>query len=188
MVHFVEGIEDRKTKSILEAILFISGEPLRIDTLKDVLEMEKSQVERLLRELAAEYSLNNSGILIVEVGGGFQMVTNPAFAPWVKKLVATAIPTRLSQQSLETLSIIAYKQPVTKAEIEAIRGVNSDGVIKTLIDRRLIRVLGRKEVAGRPLMYGTTKEFLHCFGLNDLSELPTLKEYQEIEEFENRPL
>lgn len=187
-VHFADRMEEKEVKSILESLLFISGEPLSVNTLKDILEIERSQVERLLRELADEYSLKNSGILIVEVAGGFQMVTNPVFASWVKKLIATAIPTRLSQQSLETLSIIAYRQPVTKVEIESIRGVNSDGVIKTLIDRRFIKVLGRKEAPGRPLMYGTTKEFLHCFGLNDLSELPTLKEYQEVEEVENRPL
>ncbi|GAB4536852.1 MAG: SMC-Scp complex subunit ScpB [Thermodesulfovibrionia bacterium] len=177
-------MEDRDIKSIIEALLFISGDPINLDTLKNILEIEGDQIEGLLRELMSEYSLKNSGILIIEVAGGFQMVTNPIFAPWVKKLIATAIPTRLSNQSLETLSIIAYRQPITKAEIDAIRGVNSDGVIKTLIDRKLIKVLGRKEAPGRPLMYGTTKEFLHCFGLNDLSELPTIKEFQEIGEVE----
>ncbi len=179
-------MEDRDVKSIIEAVLFISGEPLTDDTLKDIVEIDRPHVERLIRELADEYSLKNSGLLIVEVAGGFQMVTNPAYAPWVKKLLATAVPTKLSQQSLETLAIVAYKQPVIKAEIEAIRGVNSDGVIRTLLDRRLIKILGRKEAPGRPLMYGTTKEFLHCFGLNDLSELPTLKEFQEFEELEYR--
>jgi len=173
-------MEDRKIRSILEALLFISGQPLNIDTLKDILEIDRARLEGLLRDMVSDYSLNNSGILIVEVAGGFQMVTNPACAPWVKKLLATVIPTRLSHQSLETLSIIAYKQPITKAEIETIRGVNSDGVIRTLIERRLIKILGRKEAPGRPLMYGTTKEFLHCFGLKDLSELPTLGEFQEI--------
>jgi segregation and condensation protein B len=110
------------------------------------------------------------------------MVTNPACGPWVKKLLATDIPTRLTHQSLETLSIIAYKQPITKAEIEAIRGVNSDGVVKTLLERRLVKIIGRKEVPGRPLMYGTTKEFLQGFGLKDLAELPTLKEFREVED------
>ncbi len=115
------------------------------------------------------------------------MVTNPACAPWVKKLLATTVPTRLSQQSLETIAIVAYKQPIIKAEIEAIRGVNSDGVVRTLLERRLIKILGRKEVPGRPLMYGTTKEFLHYFGLENLSGLPTLKEFQEIEGAEAPP-
>lgn len=172
-------MEDREAKSILEALLFISGEPITVDTLKNTLEIEKEGIERLIKELISEYQLKNTGLLIAEVSGGFQMVTNPGCAPWVKKLLSTVIPTRLSHQSLETLSIIAYKQPIIKAEIEAIRGVNSDGVLRTLLERRLIKILGRKEVPGRPLMYGTTKEFLQYFGLKDLSELPTLKEFQE---------
>jgi segregation and condensation protein B len=109
------------------------------------------------------------------------MVTNPASSPYIKKLISTAVPTKLSQPSIETLSIIAYKQPIIKAEIEAIRGVNSDGVVKTLLERRLLKILGRKEVPGRPLMYGTTKEFLQYFGLKDLTELPTLKELSDVE-------
>lgn len=181
-------MEDKDIKSILEALLFISGDPINLDTLKNILGIERDQIEGHLRKLISEYSLKNSGILIVEVAGGFQMITNPAFSQWIKKLIATAIPTKLSNPSIETLSIIAYKQPITKAEIEAIRGVNSDGVIKTLIDRRLIKVFGRKEAPGRPLMYGTTKEFLRCFGLNDLSELPTIREIQEIGEVEPSPL
>ena len=175
-------MEDREAKSIIESILFIAGEPLTIDALKEIVELDRPEIERLINELISEYSLKNSGLFIVEVAGGVQMVTNPASAPWIKKLLATAVPTRLSQQSLETLAIIAYKQPIIKAEIEAIRGVNSDGVVKTLLERRLIKILGRKEVPGRPLMYCTTKEFLQSFGLKDLSELPTLKEFQEMEE------
>lgn len=177
-------MEDREAKSIIESILFIAGEPLTIDALKDIVELDRPEIERLTNELISEYSLKNSGLFIVEIAGGVQMVTNPASAPWIKKLLATAVPTRLSQQSLETLAIIAYKQPIIKAEIEAIRGVNSDGVVKTLLERRLIKILGRKEVPGRPLMYCTTKEFLQSFGLKDLSELPTLKEFQEMEETE----
>ena len=175
-------MEDREVKSIIESILFIAGEPLTIDALKDIVELDSPEIEKLINELISEYSLKNSGLFIVEVAGGVQMVTNPASAPWIKKLLATAGPARLSQQSLETLAIIAYKQPIIKAEIEAIRGVNSDGVVKTLLERRLIKILGRKEVPGRPLMYCTTKEFLQSFGLKDLSELPTLKEFQEMEE------
>ncbi len=177
-------MEDKEAKSILEGILFISGEPLTVETLKNILEIDKKEVERIVRELIDEYQLRNSGLLVVEVAGGVQMVTNPACAPWVKKLLATALPTRLSQQSLETLAIVAYKQPIIKAEIEAIRGVNSDGVLRTLLERRLIKILGRKEVPGRPLIYGTTKEFLQYFGLKDLSGLPTLKEFQESESIE----
>ena len=174
-------MEDREAKSVIEAILFMSGEPVSLDTLRKVIEVDKYNTERLVRDLINDYSLRNSGLLLLEVAGGFQIVTNPACAPWVKKLLSTSIPKKLTQSSLETLAIIAYKQPIIKAEIEAIRGVNSDGVVKTLLDRRLIKMLGRKEVAGRPLMYGTTNEFLHYFGLKDLTELPTLKEFQEIE-------
>lgn len=174
-------MEDKEIKSVLEAIFFIAGEPISIDSLKNILEMDGAEVERLVKELIADYTIKNNGLLIAEVAGGIQMVTNPACAPWVKKLLSTAVPTKLSQPSLETLAIIAYKQPIIKAEIEAIRGVNSDGVVKTLLDRRLIKILGRKEVPGRPLMYGTTKEFLQYFGLKDLSELPTLKEFQEVD-------
>ena len=172
-------MDDKEAKSIIEALLFISSEPLALDAIKNILEMDNQEVERLIREIINEYELKSSGLLVVEVAGGAQMVTNPSCAPWVKKLLATVIPTKLSQQSLEALAIIAYKQPAIKADIEAIRGVNSDGVVKTLLERRLVKILGRKEVPGRPLMYGTTKEFLQYFGLKDLSELPTLKEFQD---------
>jgi len=174
-------MEDREAKSILEAVLFIAGEPVSADSLKKILEIDGAEVERLVKELIHDYTMNNNGLLVLEVAGGVQMVTNPAYSPWVKKMLSTAVPAKLSQQSLETLAIIAYKQPIIKAEIEAIRGVNSDGVVKTLLERRLVRILGRKEVPGRPLMYGTTKEFLQYFGLKDLAELPTLKEFQEFD-------
>jgi len=173
-------MDDIRAKAAIESLLFVSGDPLTIDTIRKIIEIDKYNTERLIRELMEDYSLKNSGILIVEVGGGFQMVTNPECSPWIKKFLASSTPKRLSQSSLETLAIVAYRQPITKAEIEAIRGVNSDGVIKTLLERRLIKILGRKEAPGRPLMYGTTQEFLQYFGLNDLSELPTLKELEEI--------
>jgi segregation and condensation protein B len=174
-------MEDREAKSILEAVLFIAGEPVSFDSLRNILEIDRAEVERMTRELVHDYTINNNGLLVVEVAGGVQMVTNPACSPWVKKMLSTAVPAKLSQPSLETLAIIAYKQPIIKAEIEAIRGVNSDGVVKTLLERKLVRILGRKEVPGRPLMYGTTKEFLQYFGLKDLAELPTLKEFQEFD-------
>ncbi|MEF9475533.1 MAG: SMC-Scp complex subunit ScpB [Candidatus Mariimomonas ferrooxydans] len=180
-------MEDKEAKSILEALLFISGEPLTPETLRNILELNEKDIERISLELINEYQLKNSGVFIAEVAGGLQMVTNPACSPWVKKLLATTLPTRLTPQSLETLAIVAYKQPIIKAEIEAIRGVNSDGVMRTLLERRLVKILGRKEVPGRPLMYGTTREFLQYFGLKDLSELPTLKEFQEVEGVELPP-
>jgi segregation and condensation protein B len=174
-------MQDDEAKSVIEAILFMAGEPVTLDTVRKITEIDKYNTERLVRELISDYSVRNAGLFIVEVAEGYQMVTNPACAPWIKKLLSTAVPKKLSQSSLETMAIIAYKQPIIKAEIEAIRGVNSDGVVKTLLDKRLIKILGRKEVPGRPLMYGTTKEFLQYFGLKDLSELPTLKEFQEVD-------
>lgn len=175
-------MEYQEAKSVLEALLFISGEPVSLDTLKNILEIDKEEIERLAEELMNEYQSRNTGLLIVEVAGGFQMATKPVCAPWIKKLLSITMPTRLSQQSLETLSIIAYKQPAIKAEIDSIRGVNSEGPLRTLLERRLIKILGRKEAPGRPLMYGTTREFLEYFGLKNLLELPTLKEFQEVEE------
>ncbi|HDH04915.1 MAG TPA: SMC-Scp complex subunit ScpB [Nitrospirae bacterium] len=174
-------MEDREARSIIESLLFMAGEPVTLDTLRKIVEVDKYNTERLVRELISDYSVRNTGLFVVEVAEGFQMVTNPACAPWVKKLISTTAPKKLSQSSIETMAIIAYKQPIIKAEIEAIRGVNSDGVVKTLLERRLVKILGRKEVPGRPLMYGTTKEFLQYFGLKDLSELPTLKEFEEVD-------
>lgn len=174
-------MEDNEAKSIIEAALFIAGESMTIDSLKKLLELDKVNTERLIRELVNEYSIRNTGLLVVEVAEGFQMVTSPACAPWIRKLLSTSVPKKLSPSSLETIAIVAYKQPIIKAEIEAIRGVNSDGVVKTLLDRRLIKIIGRKEAPGRPLMYGTTPEFLQYFGLKDLSELPTLREFSEMD-------
>ena len=173
-------MEDKEVKSIIEGILFVAGEPVTLDTLRKIVEVDKYNTDRILQDLINDYSINNSGLLILEVAGGFQMVTNPASAPWIKKLLSTSMPKRLTQSSLETIAIIAYRQPIIKAEIEAIRGVNSDGVVKTLLDRRLVKILGRKEAPGRPLMYGTTQEFMQYFGLKDLAELPTLKEFEEM--------
>ncbi len=174
-------MEDNEKKSIIESLLFIAGEPLALEMIAKTSDIPQDEAGSFVQELISEYMLRDSGVMIVEVAEGVQMVTNPASAPWVKKLIATAIPTKLSNQSLETLSIIAYKQPIIKSEVEAIRGVNSDGVVKTLLERRMVKILGRKEVPGRPLMYGTTKEFLQYFGLKDLSELPTLKDFEEEE-------
>lgn len=174
-------MEDQEAKAVIEALLFMGGETLTLNTIRKIIEVDKYNTERIMRDLILDYSTRNSGLFIVEVAEGYQMVTNPACAPWVKKLLSTSVPKKLTQSSLETLAIVAYKQPIIKAELEAIRGVNSDGVVKTLLERRLIKILGRKEVPGRPLMYGTTKEFLQYFGLKDLSELPTLKEFQEVD-------
>jgi segregation and condensation protein B len=170
-------MEDREKISVLEAILFLSGELITISTLKDVTELPESEIKRLMGELIKEYKERNTGLLIVEIANGYQMVTNPEYAEWVKKFRSSHMSSRLSMPALETLAIIAYRQPIIRAEIEQIRGVNSDSAIRTLLEKRLIKILGRKEVPGRPFLYGTTREFLQYFGLKDLTELPTLKEF-----------
>ncbi len=168
-------------KSLIEALLFISGEPLTITDLKKLTDLTEADITPAADSLGKEYRERNSGIQIVEVAQGYQMVSNPAYSEWVKKLNSSNESSKLSMPALETLSIIAYKQPAIKAEIEEIRGVNSDGTIKTLLDRGLIKIIGRKEVPGKPFLYGTTKEFLQYFGIKDLSELPTLKDFTKEE-------
>lgn len=162
-------------KSLIEAILFVSGEPITIDILKKVTEIPEKEIKEILNRLISEYKERNSGIFIAEIADGFQMMTAPEFSFYIKRLKNINQSNRLSQAALETLSIIAYKQPITKLEVDLIRGVNSDGAIKSLLDKRLIKIVGKKESPGRPFLYGTTKEFLHYFGLKNLSELPPLE-------------
>jgi segregation and condensation protein B len=166
----------KEKKSLIEALLFVSGEPVSLSVLKNTTELSENDLKQLLDELIMEYKQRDSGVVIIEIANGYQMVTNPFYSQWLKKFTHTNSSNKLSMPSLETLAIIAYKQPIIKAELEQIRGVNSDGVIKTLLDRRLIKIMGRKEVPGKPLLYGTTQEFLQYFGIKDLTELPTLRE------------
>ena len=168
--------ESREHTSILEALLFLSGEVLALSSFKEILGLPEAEIKKLMGELVTEYRDRNAGLLIVEIANGYQMVTNPEYAEWVKKFRSTHTSGNLSMPALETLAIIAYKQPIIKAEIEQIRGVNSDSAIRTLYDKRLIKIMGRKEAPGRPFLYGTTREFLQYFGLKDLTELPTLKD------------
>src|SRR4029077_19042334 len=133
-----------------------------------------------LGELRADYARDGRGLQLVEVAGGWQITTRPEYNDWVREMLDPKSPTRLSIQALETLAVIAYKQPVTLPEIIELRGVKSGGVIKTLLEKRLIRITGRKPVVGRPMLYGTTKEFLLHFGLKDLSELPRIEEFAEV--------
>jgi segregation and condensation protein B len=169
-------MEKAEKKSLIEALLFVSGEPITLASLKTGAEMPETEIKQLLDEMIAEYREKNGGLLLIEIANGYQMVTNPQYARWIRKFRNTAVSSKLSMPALETLAIIAYKQPIIKAELEQIRGVNSDGVIKTLLERRLVKIMGRKEVPGKPLLYGTTREFLEYFGLKDLTELPTLAE------------
>ena len=173
-------MERDQLKSILESLLFASEGPVTIHRLGEVLEgVERSEISSVLQELQAEYDASGRGFRLAEVAGGYQMQTARENADWVKKLYRDR-PQRMSRATLETLAIVAYKQPTTRAEIEAIRGVDVDGVVATLLDRRLIRIVARKDVPGRPFLYGTTPEFLQLFNLKDLSHLPTLKEMEEM--------
>ena len=173
-------MKSEEIKRVIEAILFVSEKPLPLEEIKNVVEEKDSNLVRgIIQELKSEYIQQNRSFDIKEVAGGYQMITKPEFSAWLKKLYKTRFTEKLSGPALETLAIIAYKQPLTRAEMEAIRGVNVDGVLKTLLDRGLIRVAGRKDVIGRPIIYGTTKRFLEYFGLNSLEELPSLREFTE---------
>ncbi|MCL4491589.1 MAG: SMC-Scp complex subunit ScpB [Nitrospirae bacterium] len=170
-------MEEVQKKSVLEALLFVAGEPVTAGGLAKATEMQDSEVKRLMDELTREYKDRDSGILIVEIADGYQMVTNPDLSLWIKKFKNINQSHKLSQPALETLAIIAYKQPVTKLEVDQLRGVNSDGAVKSLLDKRFIKIVGKKETPGRPFLYGTTKEFLQYFGLKNLSELPPIDDF-----------
>ena len=170
--------EAARNKSILEALMFISAEPLSPKELKAVVDLHEADIEDLMEDLILEYSERDGGILIGRIAGGYQMHTNPRHSNLLRKFSGSVKSQKLSPAALETLAIIAYRQPVTKAEVEQLRGVNSDGVMKSLLEKRLIKIMGKKEAPGRPMLYGTTREFLQYFGLNDLTELPTLKDLE----------
>ncbi len=168
-----------KLKSILESLVFVSEFPIRADRLAEVTDSERALVLQLLRELVVEYQQAGRGLLLVEVADGFQFRTPIEHGEWVRRL-SHSRPFRFSRAALETLAIVAYRQPITRVEVEYLRGVDSGGVIKTLLDKHLVRILGKKDIPGRPLIYGTTREFLELFGLRDLAGLPTLKEFSEL--------
>lgn len=167
-------------KAALEAVLFIADQPLSLEKLSVLTEMEAVQLLPQLEELITEYRLRDGGFLLEEVAGGYQFRTSSRHADLIRRL-GKSRPFKFSRAALESLAIVAYRQPITRAEIEYLRGVDSGGVLKTLLDKRLIRILGKKDIAGRPLIYGTTKEFLEVFGLTDLGGLPSLKEFSELE-------
>ncbi|MEW6682230.1 MAG: SMC-Scp complex subunit ScpB [Nitrospirota bacterium] len=174
-------MDDRELRPILEALLFVSPDPLSLNRLCEVLDgIDRTRIVACLNDLRDEYRRADHGLTLVEVAGGYQLATVPEAAPWLRKLSVAKAPPRLSKPALETLAIVAYKQPLTRPEIEAIRGVDVAGVVKTLMDRRLVKIVGRKDVPGRPMMFGTTKEFLQAFGLNNLADLPTLRDFAEI--------
>jgi len=166
-------------KNIIESLLFVADEPLTIDRLKNIItDAEPQELRGALEELAADYEARQGGFYLNHVAGGYQIRTRPDYKEWVKRMLRPK-PQRLSKAALETLAIIAYKQPVIRADVEHIRGVDCGGVLRVLLERQFIRVLGRKEIPGRPLIYATTKRFLEVFDLKNLKDLPTPKEIEE---------
>ncbi|UCE54044.1 MAG: SMC-Scp complex subunit ScpB [Desulfobacterales bacterium] len=172
-------------KNIIESLLFVTEEPLTVDRLKKILTLaDRKEIRKALNDISTEYEERKGGFYLCQVAGGYQVRTRPEYASWVKRLIQPK-PLRLSKAALETLAIIAYKQPIIRSDIEHIRGVDCGGVLKVLLERNFIRVLGRKEIPGRPLIYGTTRRFLEVFDLKTLKDLPTPK---EIEALGNSPL
>lgn len=178
--------------SVIEAILFSAQKALTLKEIRAAFaeaqdeeaaelvrgfrRVKEDQIEKAIGELQAEYAAQNRSFTVQQVAGGWQVVTLPPFAPWVRPLVSEVRVTRLSQPALETLAIISYRQPITRADIESVRGVAVDGVMQTLLERGLVTITGRAEVPGRPMLFGTTRRFLEYFGLADLSELPNATE------------
>ncbi len=168
-------------RQIVEALLFSSDKPLTAARIKECVDTDEAiPVAEIIEELNTHYGKTDRAFTIIQVAGGYQLVTHKEFEPFVKKLYVGSSRMRLSQAALETLSIIAYKQPISRPNIDAIRGVNSDAVLRTLLERDLIVVRGREDQPGRPLLYGTSEEFLRYFGLNSLDDLPKLKEIDQL--------
>jgi len=181
-------LEEERLKAILESLLFAAAEPVALSQLVTVLEtVARDDIKTALGEMAVAYAAGARGIVLEEVAGGYQLRTPKEHASYVRKLLA-AKPPRLSRPLLETVAIVAYRQPITRPEIEQLRGVDCGGVLDTLVERRLIKIAGRKEAPGRPIMYTTTPEFLELFGLKDLGGLPDLEELRLIEAPREQPL
>lgn len=166
-----------KLKGPLEALLFASGNPLAADKLAKILQIDVLNVVELITEMRDEMKKTQRGLTIVEVAGGYQLCTKAKLAVYVEQL-GNAQESKLTTAAMETLAIVAFRQPVTRQEIEQIRGVNVDKIVGQLVDRRLIKEMGRKDTVGRPILYGTTTEFLQSFGLNKLSELPDISQFK----------
>ncbi len=172
-------METKELRQIIEGLLFSAHDPVSIEQIRQVVEeIEAADVGEAVKSLQQEYDENERGICINEIAGGFQMRTRPEVSPWLKKFHQIGRRQKLSKPALETLAIIAYKQPIVRSEIEAIRGVGVDYVLKVLLEKTLIKVIGRKKAVGAPLIYGTREEFLRYFGLANLSELPKVEELE----------
>lgn len=175
-------------KGVIESLLFVSEKPVALEEMRKVLEaVSASEIKEIVKVLQKDYEDRQSGINVVEIAGGFQMLTNPSYAGYVKDFYKTKHKEKLSKPALETLAIMAYKQPVTRLDVELVRGVNSDGVVAHLLEKELIKVVGRKDVPGKPFLYGTTKQFLEYFGLKSLEDLPKLEEFPNLVPSEIQP-
>ena len=173
-------MSSKSLKSIVESLLFVHDQPLTLDRLATLLEEhERPDIRQALDSLMEDYAAGGRGIILAQVAGGYQLRSRPENADYIRRLTKSR-GVKFSQSALETLSIIAYRQPITRAEVEYLRGVDSGGVLKSLLEKKLLRILGKKDVPGKPLIYGTSREFLELFGLKDIASLPTLKEIQEL--------
>jgi|SRR5664280_706768 segregation and condensation protein B len=167
-------------QAVIEALIFASDAPLALEKICIILsDVEKKEIKEAFEKIVLEYNERQGGICLQEVAGGFQFRTRPELSPWVKKLKSSK-PHSLSPAAMETLAIVAYKQPIVKSEIESIRGVDVGAPLKGLLDKKLIRIVGRKDVPGKPIIYGTTRKFLEVFNLKDLMDLPNLRELKEL--------
>ena len=186
LVHRARRLSPERVRTVVESLLFVTDRPVTLDQLHEATGIERALLQEALEQLSGVHREGVSGIVLAEVAGGWQLRTDPESGEFVRRFLRVK-PHRLTRAALETLSIIAYRQPVTRPEIEDVRGVDSAAVVKALLERRLIKILGKKDEVGRPILYGTTREFLEFFALKDLSALPTLREFHELSE-EHRTL
>ncbi len=174
-------LSEARVRTVIETLLFVAERPLAIEELRQATGVEPARLEKALDQISGHHRDGISGMVLHEVAGGWQLRTSPDNADFVRRFLRVK-PQRLTRAALETLAIVAYRQPVTRPEIEEIRGVDCGAVVKALLERRLVKILGKKEEPGRPILYGTTKEFLEFFSLKDLASLPTLREFHELSE------
>lgn len=172
-------MDNKEIKSIIESLLFTWGDPLDLKDISSILEIEESELSLIIKELMDDFDYNRRGLRIIKINNSYQIGTRPEHYQWIKKLSLASANKNLSNAALETLSIVAYRQPIIKADIEAIRGVKCDRVLQTLIDRKMVIEVGRLERTGRPILYGTTEEFLRSFGLENIENLPSLNEVDQ---------
>jgi segregation and condensation protein B len=174
-------MERLEMQAIIEAIIYVAEDPVKVEQLREVFpEENRESIEQALKDLAESFNARNGGMLIREVAGGYRMTTRPEHHEQIRSYLKTRPNAKLSMAALETLAVIAYKQPVTLAEVLAIRGKKSSTALQTLLEKKMVAIVGRKQVVGRPILYGTSREFLIHFGLNSLNELPTLEEFAQI--------